>query len=54
MDNWINIDLTGLWDAAPTDPNAPTFHATTTCPFDWPKVTAAFLAGALLVYLLKK
>jgi hypothetical protein len=59
MDYWT-IDLSGIFgpDANPPadqlDPNAPTFHATTDCPLDWPKMTVAFLAGALLVYLLKK
>lgn len=56
MDYWT-IDLSGIFDQAPADqldPNAPVFHATTTCPMDWPKMTIAFLTGALLVYLLKK
>jgi hypothetical protein len=51
----LYIDVAGLGGQAVTqEQGAPTFRATTDCPFNWEWIALAFVAGALTVYLARK
>lgn len=57
MEFWtiLPIDFAGVGGQAVTqEEGAPTFRATTTCPFNWEWIALAFVAGALTVYLARK